>query len=237
MRFARWSLFLAATLVILAFQAEARIQHIRWTHENVAGDPGAEVPIPAVGGFIVYSGITSGTYGLGVWLPIFTPVFDPELGEDVYHYDLAIPDTQNIYVALKAYDAANETNLSSFSVNENMYPGLPGKPGKPYILAAATPPPVSTPTEVPTPTSTSVPGIEALIVGVTGNTITSLVTAGTGPYEFLFDCGLNGNWNGIYPTASPTATHACPDGSGQAKAWVWDQGSNFQTEEIVTLSN
>jgi hypothetical protein len=69
-------------------------------------------------------------------------------------------------------------------------------------------------------------------------TVTSTYGGGVGPYQFLFDCELDGNWNGVVNTSQPTAEHTCTfaPGTHDLKAWAWDQGANTQQEEIVTVS-
>jgi hypothetical protein len=101
-----------------------------------------------------------------------------------------------------------------------------GKPGTPYVVTG----------EVPEPT-----GEETLIVSVStsggGPTVSSLVTNGVGPYHFLFDCGVDGNWDGITNTSQPTASYTCSSGTSTIKALVWDQGTGATLEEVVSVGN
>jgi hypothetical protein len=102
------------------------------------------------------------------------------------------------------------------------------------------PPPASDP---PPPANDPPPPGAALDVQTSVANDTATVSAtwsGAGPYQFLFDCGLDGNWNGIVNTASASAQHACPM-SGQTaldvKVWAWDQGTGAISENIVTAAS
>ena len=98
-----------------------------------------------------------------------------------------------------------------------------GKPGTPYVIEG---PPT---------------GEETLTVSVStsggGPTVSSRVTNGVGPYQFLFDCGLDGHWNGITTTSQPTASYTCGAGTSTIKAWVWDQGTGANLDEVVAVGN
>ncbi len=91
-----------------------------------------------------------------------------------------------------------------------------GKPGTPYLIPRA---------EEKLTVSVSMSGSEP--------TVTSLVTNGVGPYQFLFDCGLNDNWDGITNTEQPTASYTCFAGTSTVKALVWDRGTNKTLVEVV----
>lgn len=71
---------------------------------------------------------------------------------------------------------------------------------------------------------------------VTGGsaTLSAAVGDGTGPFEFLFDCGNDGDWDGVFQVSQPAASYTCsfPSGTHDVKVWVWDEGSN-DTDELV----
>jgi hypothetical protein len=97
--------------------------------------------------------------------------------------------------------------------------------------------PVPTPEPAP-PVST---GEVTLTVSVStsggGPTVSSLVTNGIGPYHFLFDCGFDGNWNGITNTSQPTASYTCDAGTSTINAYLWDEGTNTVLSEAVSVGN
>jgi hypothetical protein len=68
--------------------------------------------------------------------------------------------------------------------------------------------------------------------------VTSTLTGGVGPYQFLFDCGMDGDWNGVVDTSQPTAQHTCSfsgQSTLQVKTWAWDKTSDETTENVFTV--
>lgn len=73
----------------------------------------------------------------------------------------------------------------------------------------------------------------------TGDTVlvTSTLTNGIGPYQFLFDCGNNGHWDGVLDNASgSSAEFSCALSADQARSWVWDKGTGETYAEIVQFN-
>ena len=62
------------------------------------------------------------------------------------------------------------------------------------------------------------------------------MSGGTGPYQFLFDCNLDGNWDGIVNSSQTTAQYTCPLG-GQSTlditALAWDQTTGAASQVTV----
>jgi len=117
---------LAAALLqilwVLPSLAQTRQEHIRWTH-----------PHPSqVASFRIYYGISPGVYSSSVSVGL--PGRD-SLG--VFHYDLAVPAANDVYVAVTAVSPAGVESLFS---NEKWRPAP--------VAASPTPPP---PSSVPPP--------------------------------------------------------------------------------------
>ncbi len=70
---------------------------------------------------------------------------------------------------------------------------------------------------------------------VDGPKTTSTVTGGVGSFQFLFDCDVTGNWDGVIDTAEPTAEHTCPAGTTDIRAWVWDRATNDVFDEFLVV--
>jgi hypothetical protein len=178
-----------------------------------------------VAGFVIHYGPSSRNYNTVI------DVFLPQPDGGIYTVDIDVHDDATIYVAVTAYndadlesDYSNESTRSPASAEPTPTPDPAlGKPGTPYVVAA---PPT---------------GDETLTVSVStsggGPTVSSSVTNGVGPYQFLFDCGLDGNWNGITNTSQPTANYTCGAGTSTIKAQVWDQGSGANLQEVVAVGN
>jgi hypothetical protein len=211
------SALLAVALLLMASTvASARTETLRWTHSNPSN----------VAGFVIYYGLSSANYTTVIDVPPLQPD-----AQGIFTFDIGVPDDATVYVALTAYDDAD---LESGYSNESMRspasaeptptpdPAL-GKPGTPYVVT--TPPTVEETLTVSVSTSGGAP------------TVTSRVTNGVGPYQFLFDCGLDTHWNGITNTSQPVASYTCGAGTSIIKASVWDQGSGATLDEVVAVGN
>lgn len=76
--------------------------------------------------------------------------------------------------------------------------------------------------------------LAAQAVPVSGGVrVSASVTGGQGPYQYLFDCGVDGGWDAVRDTAATSAEHTCPTGTGSIKAWVWDKGTDETREKVV----
>jgi hypothetical protein len=207
-----------ALLLMVSTLASARTETLRWTHNDPAN----------VAGFVIHYGPSSRNY---VTVIDVSPLLQPDAA-DIFTFNIDdVPDDATIYVAVTAYNDAdlesgysNERTRSPASGEPNPEPDPAlGKPGTPYVVAA---PPA---------------GEETLTVSVSTSggapTVSSRVTNGVGPYQFLFDCGLDGNWNGVTNTSQPTASYTCGAGTSIIKALVWDQGSGANLHEVVSVGN
>jgi hypothetical protein len=212
------SALLAATVLLLmgSTLASARTETIRWMHNDLS----------SVAGFVIYYGFSSGNYTNFIDVPPLQPD-----AQGNFSFDIGVPDDATIYLAVTAYDDAglesdysNEGTLSPAPPEPTPEPDPElGKPGTPYVVAA--PPSEDETLTVSVSTSGGAP------------TVSSRVTNGVGPYQFLFDCGLNGNWDGITNTSQPEASYTCAAGTSTIKASVWDQGSAASLNEVVTVGN
>jgi hypothetical protein len=213
-----------ALFLMVSTLASARTETLRWTHNDPSN----------VAGFTIYFGPSSANY---------TTVIDvPPLQSDaqgIFTFDIGVPDDATIYVAVTAYDDddlesgySNEKTRSPATSEPDPEPDPAdppepdpalGKPGTPYVVEG---PPT---------------GEETLTVSVStsgsGPTVSSRVTNAVGPYQFLFDCGLDGHWNGITNTSQPAASYTCGAGTSTIKVWVWDQGTGATLEEVVAVGN
>lgn len=68
-----------------------------------------------------------------------------------------------------------------------------------------------------------------------GPKATSTITGGVGAFQFLFDCDVTGNWDGVVDTAEPTAEHTCAPGTTDIRAWVWDRATNDVFDEFLVV--
>jgi hypothetical protein len=190
--------------------ASARTEALRWTHNDPAN----------VAGFVVHYGTSSANYTTVIDVPPLQPD-----AHGIFNFDIDVPDDATIYVAVTAYDGAGlETGYSNERTRSpgSSEPDPVGKPGTPYVVSGPS-------------------GEETLTVSVStsggGPTVSSTVTNGTGPYQFLVDCGMDGNWNGITNTSQPSASYTCGAGTSTIKAQVWDQGTNANLSEVVEVGN
>lgn len=65
--------------------------------------------------------------------------------------------------------------------------------------------------------------------------VNASVSGGTGPYQFLFDCGFDGGWDGTLETAEPSAEYRCAsDGSFplSIRVWAWDR-TRDEVDDVV----
>jgi len=123
---------LAVALVLMASSvASARIENIRWTHNDPSN----------VAGFVIYYGLNSTDYTTIIDVPPQQPDAQGNFAFDIG----VVPDDATVYVAVTAYDAAG---VESGYSNEGTRSPAPPEP---------TPEPTATPTPVPTPESTPVP--------------------------------------------------------------------------------
>jgi hypothetical protein len=76
-------------------------------------------------------------------------------------------------------------------------------------------------------------GTQVLSVSVSGTTASASVSNGIGPYHFLFDCSVDGNWNGVFDTSQPAASYTCPSSTTQIRTQMWDEGTNQVLQEVV----
>jgi hypothetical protein len=67
-------------------------------------------------------------------------------------------------------------------------------------------------------------------------TVTSTVSGGVGPYQFLFDCGAEGGWDGVQDTALASAQHTCASGVTRIRSWVWDRSTGVVLDKVVDTS-
>lgn len=78
---------------------------------------------------------------------------------------------------------------------------------------------------------------ELLEIGVTMNgsspALTATVTNGVGPYHFLYDCGIDGTWNGVDDTNSASSAYTCSAGTASVRVRMWDEGSSIVLEDTV----
>jgi hypothetical protein len=119
----RGALLAVALLLLASTLASARTETLRWTHS----DPSS------VAGFVIYYGLSSGNY---------TTVIDvPPLQSDaqgIFTFGISVPDDATIYVAVTAYDDADQA--SGYSNEGTRSPGSSepdpalGKPGTPYVV-------------------------------------------------------------------------------------------------------
>jgi hypothetical protein len=112
--------------------------------------------------------------------------------------------------------------------------------GNPIPPPSSTPPPNPPPSTPPPPptsasgSSTVSSGNLTLVVSSVSSNVTATLSGGSGPYQFLFDCASNGNWDGVVNTPLPTAAFSCAaSGGGDVRVWVWDQGGSGILETVV----
>jgi hypothetical protein len=204
-----------ALLLMASTVASARTETLRWTHSDPAN----------VAGFVVYYGLSSTDYTTVIDVPPLQPD-----AQGIFSFDIGVPDNATIFVTVTAYDDAD---LESGYSNERMRSPDPleptpapdpaiGKPGTPYVVSEST-------------------DAEALTVSVStsggGPTVSSRVTNGVGPYQFLFDCGSDGHWDGITDTSQPTASYTCGAATSTIKAQVWDRGTGANLQKVVLVGN
>lgn len=92
------SAVLFSTALLVGLEASARIETLRWSHENPA----------AVDGYHVHYGIESEVYA---WqIDVGTPDTD---ADGNFVYDLDVPDTATVYVAVTAYAGTLESDFSN----------------------------------------------------------------------------------------------------------------------------
>ncbi len=104
----------AGLLVLLAGEAQARNEQLRWQHPNPS----------TVAGFRVKVGSSSGSYQTTIDVGLPAP------SGGVYSYNLTVPDANSVYVVVTAY---GPTGLESTPSNEQLRRGLLGAPGKPTL--------------------------------------------------------------------------------------------------------
>lgn len=67
----------------------------------------------------------------------------------------------------------------------------------------------------------------------TSPTVTAVVTNGSGPYHFLYDCGNDGNWNGVDDMSTPASSYTCSGGTDSVRVRMWDEGTNVVLDDLV----
>ncbi len=72
-----------------------------------------------------------------------------------------------------------------------------------------------------------------LVVNDEAPTVTSVITGGIGPFQFLFDCALDGWWNGVINTDERTAEWTCDPGVTEIRAWAWDKTTDVTMEQYL----
>jgi hypothetical protein len=97
--------------------------------------------------------------------------------------------------------------------------------------------PVPTPEPAPPVSTGEVTLTVSVFTSAGGPTVSSLVTNGVGPYQFLFDCGVDGHWDGIVNTSQPTASYTCGSGTSTINAFLWDEGTDETLSEVVSVGN
>jgi hypothetical protein len=113
-------------LLVLAVSAiaHARTETLRWEHPNPS----------QVAGYYVHYGAISGNYTthINVALP-------PVNSDGTYSYDVEVPDDEEVYVAVTAYDALSQE--SAYSNEQQRLPQPPpagpeplGRPGRPELI-------------------------------------------------------------------------------------------------------
>jgi hypothetical protein len=105
-----------ATTIVCASAASARTERFRWTQAST----------PAVDNFKLYWGTATGSYASSLSLGV--PAKD---STGSYYYDLVVPDTTTVYVAVTAWSSG----LESLRSNEVVRAGISG--------GSTTPPPPS----------------------------------------------------------------------------------------------
>ena len=99
--------------------AEARSEHLRWTH-----------PAPGeVSHFQVHTGPSSGSYDSVISNLNLSPD-----GSGIFHFDIDVPDTESIYLAITA---VGTNGIVSPASNEGFRASLPPPPPPPPVSPAA----------------------------------------------------------------------------------------------------
>jgi hypothetical protein len=116
---------LAVALLLMASTlASARTETFRWTHNDSS----------SVAGFVIYYGLSSGNYTTVIDAPSLQPD-----AQGIFTLGISVPDDATIYVAVTAYDGADQE--SGYSNERMRSPGSSepdpalGKPGTPYVIS------------------------------------------------------------------------------------------------------
>jgi hypothetical protein len=104
--------------LVVGLEASARTETLRWTH------PGAD-------GYRVHYGTETGVYTSHIDVEI--PATDPGEAHAVFVYDLDVPDTETVYVAVTAYAEGLES-IPSNEQKRSPSEGTIGKPGRPMLV-------------------------------------------------------------------------------------------------------
>jgi hypothetical protein len=109
---------LAVALLLMASTlASARTETVRRTHSNSS----------SVAGFTIYYGPSSANYTTVIGVPPLQPD-----AEGIFTFGISVPDDATIYVAITAYDSADQE--SGYSNEGTRSPPAIGKPGTPYVI-------------------------------------------------------------------------------------------------------
>jgi hypothetical protein len=110
----RVSLVLGLATVLLAAQAEARTEQLRFTHPDAS----------SVGTFRVYVGSVAGQSDL--LAETVTPSGPDPSG--VYTYVIEVESEATLYIRMTAVDTAAQESIDSNEIERNVPLGLPGQP-------------------------------------------------------------------------------------------------------------
>jgi hypothetical protein len=143
------------------------------------------------------------------------PDFDglPAVGADgLFAYDFTVPEEDDVVVAVLAYNEHGDSDLS----NEKLF-AAPGPDP---------PPPPEGSGEVIFGDFDSRLRVQYTTVPP-DVTYTLTFEGGTGPYQFLVDCGGDGGWDGVIDTPAPTAEWVCtfPGDDYLTTVMGWDRAT------------
>jgi hypothetical protein len=112
-----------ALLLVASTVASARTETLRWTHSNSSN----------MASFAIYYGLSSANYTTVIGVPQLQPD-----AQGTFTFDISVPDGATIYVALTAFDGADQesdySNEGTRSPNSSPPDPIPGKPGTPYVI-------------------------------------------------------------------------------------------------------
>jgi hypothetical protein len=67
--------------------------------------------------------------------------------------------------------------------------------------------------------------------------VSATLSGGVGPYQFLFDCGADGNWDGIFDTSQTAEQYSCSLGGLplDINVLVWDRATGAAEERLLSV--